>query len=135
MTLKPRAEGSEIPAPLIEEQLRERRIAVCESSRVPAVIPNEARATATGFHCGSVAIHIVAGERIAVVEKFGQLGNSEEVEVRRRIINRVGNIVDMFNVSVVDKFQADCALIALTTLARLDSVDLHLHRNQRTGEK
>jgi hypothetical protein len=84
---------------------------------VPAVIPNEARATATGFNCGSVAIHVVAGEQIAVVEKFGQLGNSEKVEVQGRIINCVGNIVDMFNVSVVDEFQADCTLISLTTLA------------------
>ena len=84
VTLKPRAEGSEIPAPLIEEQLQERQIAVRECLHVPAVIPNEARATATGFHCGSVTIHIVAGERIVVVEKFGQLGNSEKVEELRQ---------------------------------------------------
>jgi hypothetical protein len=99
------------------------------------MIPNKARATATGFHCGAVAIHVVAGERISVIEEFGELWNSEEIKVRCRIVNCVGNIVDVLNIPLVDEFEADCTLIPLTTLTRLDSVDLYLHRNQRTGEK
>ncbi len=45
-----------------------------------AVIPHKTQLTATRFDGGAIAVNVIAGERVPIIEILGKLGNAEQVE-------------------------------------------------------
>ena len=92
-------------------------------TRVLAVIPSETRTASAWFNGGAIAVDIVAGNLILIVEEVSKFQDPKQIKFWRRVLNRAWNIIDVLDVGVVDKLQAYCSFITMPDMCCFDCVD------------
>ncbi len=93
---------------------------------VLAMIPDKAQATTTWLDGSAVAVHVIAGDVVFVVEEGSKLGDSKQVKIQVLIVDCTGNVVGVFDILVINKFKANCNFVLTLFCRCINDIDLNL---------
>ncbi len=96
-------------------------------THVLAMIPSETRTTTAGFNGGAIAVYIVTGYIILIVEEVGKHWDPKQIKFWRRVIYRAWNVISVFDIGIVDKLQRYHFFVTTPDLCCFDCVDLDLN--------
>jgi len=108
---------------------------MCEIPHVFPVIPDKLGTTATGFDRSAISIDIMPSRTVRIVEVCREERNTDEVELRIRIVDRLRYLVHMGVIAVVNKLEADRPGVALLRDRSLNSFDGIIFRSKIPNEE
>jgi hypothetical protein len=97
---------------------------------VLGMIPDKTLAATTQLDSSAVAVHVVAGKVVLVVEEGGKLGDSKQVEIQGWIVDHPRNIVGVCYVLVIDKFKANYTFVSILFCRCIYGIGLNLGQGE-----